>query len=651
MTSTIGKLSNLSLQDSAQNPLTGMCSTNISEGQRLLAETIDVFSKKVSFNSFFSGLTTSVTGSPFNINVTEEKVTITDSATKEHVLKFAEIEDESEKQGLIAESKSLLERINELYRERHHTCGASHGSTASTAVLNLSRVTTIPTHSHHPESSVAGAGAEADPRRARDAAAHSLSPDSQRDLATIVSSLDLLQASLHAREIQQTGQWSGTPAQSTLFTQKLADIHAKHPSLLRNQKLDELVAAMEIRRPASSGLEAFPLIESLHTHALIPSPPESQQASLLSGIEAQSTLSAEEKAAIKAQHPSFKPNDDLNALIAALGIRIPEASALRTFPLLSSPLTPTQSQQNHSQSLRNASIMTPQHLLASVSKPSFLAAEALSLEQSRLALVKHLDTMDLTYHIAPSATPLLPPGPIHTQQNSQALHHFHLQGLFILNRTPNHSLTSLSQVSPKRTAVHRMTPQPVLPSDSTTRPKLSFTAEEALSVEQRRLELVKFLDAIDAKYSRAPSPTQIVGPLGLQAELPPIGRQQPQTPALLRTLTADPQSPIAARQEPIIAIPSPLQQEASELSLRAATLQPPVTPAQPALRKPSLVERKIHSIHEIKATKPSALTTAQTLIREQERAKELKKQELAGRAAETRARHNDIKRSYKKQGR
>jgi len=442
-----------------------LCRTNTSEAQRLLAETINKFSNNHSFAEFFKGLTTAVTESPFNINVTEVNVTITDSLNNTHVLNFADVIDESDRNGLIGESKALLNTINELYRSCHHASGASHGSTASTPVIDPSRVTPIHRHTHDQASPVARAGAESEPREALEPGAQSLLPDSQRDLGTINSGLNLLLARQHAQEIRDRGQLSCDEAPPTLSSQELAEIAAKHPKHARNQKLDKLVAAMGILRPDAPGLRDSTLLSSPRTH-------------------------------------------------------------------LGMPFRPTQSQQEHLPSLR---------------------------------------TLQLDF-----------------------------------------------------------------PSVSTTPPKPPLTESEALSVEQNRLALVEQLDAMAVKYPRSAS--------GSTLQLP---APHPQTPALSRTLTASPESSVANTQQPIMATPTPLEQVAAELSLRDASLQPPATPRKPELRGHSSVGREVRSVHEIKRPKPSELTAEQIRILKQERERELAKQAISARTAESR----DRQRSHLKQGR
>ena len=539
MTSKIGELSNLNLQDSAHNSLIDMlCRTNTSEAQRLLAETINKFSNNHSFAEFFKGLAPAVTESPFNINVTEVNVTITDSLNTTHVLNFAAVTDESDRNGLIGESKDLLNTINELYRSCHHASGASHGSTASTPVIDPSRVTPIHRHTHDQASPVARAGAESEPREALEPGAQSLLPDSQRDLGTINSGLNLLLARQHAQEIRDRGQLSCDEAPPTLSSQELAEIAAKHPKHARNQKLDKLVAAMGILRPDAPGLRDSTLLSSPRTH-------------------------------------------------------------------LGMPFRPTQSQQEHLPSLRTLQLDFPS-VSTTPPKPPLTESEALSVEQNRLALVEQLDAMAVKYPRSASGSTLQLPEPIFTVQPEKARRD-RIDEILDRNLPEEKELAAITDDFTEQLR--------------TVKQRYGFTIAQPRELEEER------------------TPTPLTA-----ASLP---APHPQTPALSRTLTASPESSVANTQQPIMATPTPLEQVAAELSLRDASLQPPATPRKPELRGHSSVGREVRSVHEIKRPKPSELTAEQIRILKQERERELAKQAISARTAESR----DRQRSHLKQGR
>ena len=160
MSSKIGSLSNLTLQDKANSLLAGMCKENTAEAQTYTATAIDQLLKNTSFHRFFNSLGSTVTQSPFDINITEEEVVITDHNKIKHDLRFSNQSD-PDKENLIETSKDLLKKINNLYRECLQNDKTPHTHSLSTPVLDPTRTSVIPTLSPNAELPVTSPTAQA----------------------------------------------------------------------------------------------------------------------------------------------------------------------------------------------------------------------------------------------------------------------------------------------------------------------------------------------------------------------------------------------------------------------------------------------------------------------------------------------------------
>ena len=591
MSSKIGSLSNLTLQDKANSLLAGMCKENTAEAQTYTATAIDQLLKNTSFHRFFNSLGSTVTQSPFDINITEEEVVITDHNKIKHDLRFSNQSD-PDKENLIETSKDLLKKINNLYRECLQNDKTPHTHSLSTPVLDPTRTSVIPT----------------------------LSPNAELPVTSPTAQATRSEAS------------RGSETQS-LDRQTPTRKHLRDPHILGSQ--NNYPQNLGSRQSAYLPKQAFPLLSSSHTHVSIP---------------VTQALSVGQQSC--SQRISFGPSRGSRTLpLIKDDTRLLKSSPAATDPLIFRS-TSYVSADLPSLAIPSLINRTPILTTTTCSEQSVIPKSI----ESPLNVSNPRDRQTLERaSIAPS--PRKPEQNPQTPTISRSL----IEPSHLRIRTPLNK-DSIPTPSPLPAIQTKTDPALFQQVPAAARSQHSFRAHisaiELFAVENLIRDLPDLTEQEITHELSFLTSKQLMAfqDLKMQEDINKKNRESTQDLLTNGSQTSPSVSfaPMYVRgrkkplEHPLRPTHSRLEHMVPKISLRAATLQPPETRAQPTVKKPGLVERKTCSVHERKDPKVSELTAAQKLIRQREIEKELKKKERAGTKAQTMAIQRALKGSYTK---